>query len=108
MRISYTFRNMESSEGVKNYASEKVAKIQKYLRAPLHAEFTFWTERHIHRVDVTLTGDRHQYTGHGESENMYASIDLVMDKINRQVRDAKATQTHRRRHSGESVRTSED
>ena len=45
MRISYTFRNVESSDGIKNYASEKIGKIQKYMRAPLHAEFTFSTER---------------------------------------------------------------
>ena len=39
MRISYTFRNMESSDGIKNYASEKIGKVQKYMRVPLHAEF---------------------------------------------------------------------
>ena len=100
MRISYTFRNMESSEGIKSYASEKIAKIQKYMRAPLHAEVTLSTERHLHRVDITLTGDGHRYAGHGDSENMYASIDLVIDKIDRQVRDAKATETNRRRHGG--------
>jgi putative sigma-54 modulation protein len=104
MRISYSFRNMESSEGIKNYASEKIAKIQKYMRAPLHAEMTFSMESRFHRVDMTLTGDGHQYAGRGHSEDMYATIDLVIDKIDRQVRDAKATKTDRRRHSGEPLR----
>ena len=104
MRISYSFRNMESSEGIKNYASEKIAKIQKYMRAPLHAEITFSTERHLHRVDLTLTGDGRQYAGHGHSEDMYATIDLVIDKVDRQVRDTKATENDRRRHGGESLR----
>lgn len=104
MRISFSFRNMESSDGVKSYASEKVAKIQKYMRAPIHAELTFSMERHLHRVDLTLTGDGHQYACHGTSEDMYATIDLVLDKIDRQVRDMKATATHKRRHSGESLR----
>jgi len=104
MRVTFSFRNMESSDAVKAYASEKIAKIQKYMRAPLHAEFTFSMERHLHRVDLTVTGDGHQYAVHGHSEDMYASIDLVMDKIDRQVRDTKATETDRRRHSGESLR----
>lgn len=108
MRISYTFRNMESSDGIKNYASEKIAKIQKYLRTPLHAEFTFSMERHLHRVDLNLTGDGHQYAGHGQSEDMYATIDQVVDKIDRQVRDTKGAQTDRRRHGGESLRRPED
>ncbi len=105
MRISYTFRNMESSEAVKNYASEKIAKIQKYMRSPIHAEVTFSTERHLHRVDLNVTGDGHQYACHGDSENMYATIDLVVDKIDRQVRDEKGAQNDRKRHSGDSVRT---
>ena len=108
MRISYTFRNMESSDAIKNYASEKIGKIQKYMRAPLHAEVTFSMERHFHRVDLTLTGDGHQYAGHGQSVDMYATIDQVVDKIDRQVRDAKATETHRRRHSGDTLRRPED
>jgi ribosome-associated translation inhibitor RaiA len=39
---------------------------------------------------------------------MYATIDQVVDKIDRQVRETKATETHRRRHSGESLRHPED
>ena len=108
MRISYTFRNMESSDAIKSHASEKIGKIQKYMRAPLHAEFTFLMERHLHHVDLNLTGDGHQYSGHGESEDMYTTIDQVVDKIDRQVRDTKASENDRRRHGGESVRRSED
>jgi putative sigma-54 modulation protein len=99
---------MESSDAIKNHASEKISKIQKYMRAPLHAEVTFSMERHIHRVDLNLTGDGHQYAGHGQSEDMYATIDQVVDKIDRQVRDAKGTENDRRRHSGESLRHPED
>lgn len=108
MRISYTFRNMESSDAIKNHASDKIAKVQKYIRSPLHAEFTFSMERHLHRVDLTLTGDGHQYAGHGQSDDMYTTIDQVVDKIDRQVRDTKATETQRRRNSGESLRHPED
>ncbi len=108
MRISYSFRNVESSDNMKNYAAEKIAKIQKYMRTPIHAEVTFSMERHLHCVDLTLTGDGHQYAGHGQSEDMYATIDLVLDKIDRQVRDTKATQNDRRRHGAESVRNAKD
>ncbi|MEZ4288883.1 MAG: ribosome-associated translation inhibitor RaiA [Polyangiales bacterium] len=99
MRIQYTFRNMESSDGMKNYASDKISKLQKYLRAPLHAEITFHTERHLHCCDLSLTADGHQYSGHEQQENMYASIDLVVDKIDRQIRDLKSSEVQRKRHT---------
>ena len=35
MNIAITFRQLEASEAVKQYASEKVAKLQKFLRKPL-------------------------------------------------------------------------
>ena len=104
MRISYTFRNMDSSEGVKSYASEKISKIQKYMRAPLHSEVTFYTERHHHCVDITVTADGHRYSGHERSESMYASIDLAVDKIDRQVRNSKGAAKDRRRQSGDLTR----
>ena len=40
MRIAFTFRNIDSSDAIKAYASEKLAKLQKYMRAPLDAEVT--------------------------------------------------------------------
>lgn len=98
MRIEFTFRNIDSSEGIKNYASEKISKLQKYLRAPLDAEVTVSLERHLHCIDVSVAADGHRYAGHEESQDMYASIDLVMDKIDRQVRETKATITKARRH----------
>ncbi|MEM9072581.1 MAG: ribosome-associated translation inhibitor RaiA [Myxococcota bacterium] len=99
MRISFSFRHVDSSDGIKSYASEKIARLQKYLRAPLTAEVTISKERHLHIVAMSVTADGHRYAGTEESEDMYASIDLCLDKIDRQVRDLKATQTGRKRHS---------
>ncbi len=98
MRINFTFRNVDSSEGIKNYASEKIAKLQKFLRAPLDAQVTISLERHLHKVDVSLSADGERYAGHEESENMYASIDMVVDKIDRQVRETKQAKADRKRH----------
>lgn len=100
MRVNFTFRNLEPSEGIKTYATEKVQKLQKYLRAPLDAEITLSMERHLHRADVNLGADGHRYAAHEDSENMYASIDMVVDKLDRQIRDAKAAVVDRHRHGG--------
>ena len=98
MRINFTFRNFDSSERIKTYASEKIAKFQKYLRAPLDAEVTVAVERHLHMVTVTINADGHRYSAHEESEDMYASIDLVLDKVDRQIRSHKAAAVDRKRH----------
>ena len=38
MRINFTFRHLEPSDGSKAYATEKIGRLQKFLRAPLTAE----------------------------------------------------------------------
>lgn len=100
MDVSFTFRQVESSEGVKNYAREKLAKLQKYMRSPLTADLVLSMERHLHTVEVTVHGDGHRFVGTQQSEDMYASIDLVIDKIDRQIREEKDASTASRKHSG--------
>ena len=97
MRIAFTFRNMESSESMKGYASDKIAKLQKYLHGPLEATVTFSLERHRHCVDVSIHAAGDGYLGREEQEDMYASIDLVIDKLSQQLRRSKDVQSHRRR-----------
>lgn len=100
MRINFTFRNIESSDGIKSYASEKIARLQKFLRAPLNADITVSMERHNHHIDIAIQSSGRRYAASEESEDMYASIDLVMDKIDRQMRDDKAAMVGRKRQGG--------
>jgi putative sigma-54 modulation protein len=97
MRIEFTFRNLESSEGLKQYATDKLQKLQKYIRAPLDVAVTFSVERHLHCADVNLNSHGESYQGREESEDMYASIDVVADKIRSQLIRSKEQYEGRRR-----------
>ena len=87
MNISITFRQMDATEAVKGYANEKVAKLQKFLRQPLHGQVTLSCQKTIHLVEVDLTSGGERYHAHESSEDMYASIDKVIDKLERQIRE---------------------
>lgn len=100
MEVAFTFRNVESSEGVKNYAREKISRLQKNVRAPLNVDIVLSHERHLHRVEVAMAAGGNRYAGAHESADMYASIDLVVDKLDRQMRDSKQEATDRKKHSG--------
>jgi len=103
MQVHFTFRNVESSEGIKSYATEKIGKMQKYLRSPLEADVILSKERHNHIVEMSVRADGERYAGSVESEDMYASIDLVVDKVDRQVREAKDAATTRKRNSNPGI-----
>ena len=96
MRIEFHFRNVESSEAIKSYATDKLSRLQKYLKGPLDAQVTLSLERHLHCVDVALNAGEH-YQGRAEEQDMYASIDLVVDKIQRQLNRSKEQHKNYRR-----------
>ena len=87
MQFSVTFRHMEASEALKSYAKERMDRIRKYLPDPIACHVVFGVERHNHRVDVNFQlHNGLAIAGHETTENMYSSIDLVIAKIERQVR----------------------
>ena len=95
MNIAITFRHIDPSEAVKLYAQEKVAKLQRFLRQPMTANVTVALENREHIVEVRVSSGEGHYHGKEHSPDMYASIDLVVDKIERQITGAKSSD-HRR------------
>lgn len=87
MHFSLTFRHMEPSDPLKDYALEKIHKIKKYFPDPIQAHLVLATERHWHTADVNITlHNGIVLKGHEATEDMYSSIDLLMAKVERQVR----------------------
>jgi putative sigma-54 modulation protein len=86
MDISITFRHLEATEALRNYAQEKVAKIKKYIRNPTDASVILSLEKHRHMAEITINVNRTTINAKEVTEDMYAAIDLAMDKIERQVK----------------------
>ncbi|MBL8620857.1 MAG: ribosome-associated translation inhibitor RaiA [Myxococcales bacterium] len=87
MQFSVVFRHMEPSDALKSYARERMDRVRKYMPDPIGCHVVFSTERHNHRVDVNFQlHNGLTVAGHETTENMYSSIDLVIAKIERQVR----------------------
>lgn len=92
MNIAITFRQMEPSDAVKRYAHEKIAKLQKFLRQPMQANVTLRMEKIEHVVEVRISSGSEHFNGNERSGDMYASIDVVVDKLERQIRSDKVIQ----------------
>jgi len=87
MQIAITFRHMEASNPIRAYAEEKVARVKKYIDEPIDAQVVFTVAKKIrHKAEVTLTAKGITIKGSEETADMYASIDAVVDKIERQLK----------------------
>ena len=89
MQVNITFRQMDARDPVKDYVRQKVTKVKKYVPEPVTASVVLSTERFLHLCDVTITSQGRTYKGSESSEDMFSSIDKVMDKIERQLRRKK-------------------
>ncbi len=103
MQLSITFRHMEASPAVKDYAEERLEKIKKYFsRDPIAAHGTFSVERnHNHTAEFSLTLPNGIVIQTRETtEDMYSSIDLSVARIERQVRKWKEKIRTHKPHGG--------
>src|SRR5262245_38129104 len=87
---------MDPTEAIKEYAREKVDKVRKYFPDPIMVHVVFSTEHgYQHQADINI--QLHNgllIKGTEVTEDMYSSIDLVMAKIERQVRRYKEKIRH--------------
>lgn len=89
MQISITFRHMDPSDAMKELVTEKVARVKKFIQGPIEASVVLSVERYLQVCDITIQTGGHMYKGHEETDDMYTSIDKVMDKIERQIDKSK-------------------
>ncbi|RKG67685.1 ribosome-associated translation inhibitor RaiA [Corallococcus sp. CA054B] len=86
MQLNITFRQFGSSDSLKEYAREKVERVNRLLDRAGEAHVVLSLERHLHHADITIHSGAWVLRGREKSDDMYASIDLAMDKIERQLR----------------------
>jgi putative sigma-54 modulation protein len=103
MQLSTTFRHMEASQGVREYAAEKLDTIKKYFhKDPISAHAVFSVERgfnHVADIHITLPNGI-VINAKEVTEDMYSSIDLAAARIERQVRKWKEKIRDHKPHAG--------
>lgn len=87
MQIAVTFRHMEVSAPLRAYVEDKLQRIKKYIEEPIDAQVSLAVEKKIrHQAEVTIVAKGITIKGSEQTNDMYAAIDLVVDKIERQLK----------------------
>jgi len=104
MQMSVTFRHMEPSDALKQYVVDKLQRVRRFFPDPIRAQIVLSLERYLHKADIIITlHNGLAIKGKELTEDMYAAIDLVMDKIEKQVRRYKDRITSHRPAAGPEV-----
>ncbi len=90
VEISVTFRHIEPTDALKRYAEDKIHKLGKYFSHPLKAHVTLAVDAKQRQLaEIELHAHGAMIHGKEQHPDLYAAIDLVMDKVERQVRKQK-------------------
>jgi putative sigma-54 modulation protein len=87
MQIAVTFRHREPDEGVKDYVKEKVEKLEKYIGNPREIHVVLSTEKFRQIAEITIISDGVTLNSEGRDSDLYAAIDQMAEKMERQVRE---------------------
>jgi putative sigma-54 modulation protein len=100
MNLHVTFKNCHSTDALRERAEQKLQKSMKYLREPVEAHMVVQVEKHRHRADITVTAAGEILKAEVETDDMYATIDTLMDKIEGVARRHKE---RRSKHQGDAA-----
>ena len=89
MQTSVTFKNLESSDHLKSYVGEKLNRFDRLLDNPAEANVVLTVEKFRHIAEINIAGDRLTINGKEETEDMYSAIDMVLDKLEIQIKKNK-------------------
>jgi putative sigma-54 modulation protein len=89
MEPTFTFRNLDASESLKEHTRQKILKLDKYLLKPIAAHVIMSIDRHEHKVEITVVDMGREYVSVEKSHDMMSSIDNAVHKIESQLRKAK-------------------
>jgi len=90
MQVVVRGKNIEITNALRDYVEKKVKKIEKFIDLPLNAQVNMYVERGRHIVEVTTALNGLILRSEEATNDMYASIDLVADKLEKQVQKYKA------------------
>ena len=86
MKIIITGKNIEITEGLKTAVEDKIGKLDKYFSEDTVAKVLLSVERDRQKVEVTIPMKGNIIRSEQVSNDMYVSIDLVKEIVERQLK----------------------
>ncbi|TDL32575.1 ribosome-associated translation inhibitor RaiA [Jeotgalibacillus sp. S-D1] len=103
--LNYNIRgeNIEVTPAIREYVEKKIDKLERYFNdtpdANVHVNLKVYNDKHT-KVEVTIPMPRLTLRAEERHEEMYAAIDLILDKLERQIRKHKTKVNRKFREKG--------
>ena len=89
MQLNISGHHVELSDAVQAYIRTKMQRIERHFDHLVDVHVVLGAERQLHTVEATAHVSGNNLHAQSQHEDMYAAIDLLIDKLDRQVRKHK-------------------
>lgn len=89
MKLKISFKHLDHTEALDERIREKSEKLEKFFKGNIQVQWVCWVHENQHWADIKVHGPKFDFFAKASSDNMYKSLDLVVDKIERQVEKQK-------------------
>jgi len=99
MRIRTIGKNIELTDALRAIVEKKLSKLDKYFGEHVNATATLSVERNLQKIEVLIPLNNVMLRAEEKNDDMYSAIDLVIDKLEGQIRKQK-TKLQKRNYEG--------
>ena len=85
MKMEIVGRQVEISAALRQFTEDRLEKLEQLVHEPMQAHVVLTIEKHRHIAEIQVKCKGTQFSGHDESDDLYASIRQVMEKLERQA-----------------------
>ena len=96
MKVDLNGMGIEVTDGIKEYATKRVSKLDKFFDDDTVAHVTFSAKKEKQYVSIRVEAKGKTYMAEEPTHDVYAGIDLVMDKLQGQIRKQKTKMLNKR------------
>lgn len=94
MKVDFAFKQVDTSEALMKYALERCEKIGKFELNPMDIHFMVSMLKHECTVEVHVEEGRRKFKASATSDDFYRSVDMVVNKLTRQMSKDKRRLKH--------------
>jgi len=84
--VTVTFRHVEPTDAIRLYAERKFAHVGKLIKRTCQAHLILTVDKYRQHGEVTVKSGRLSVSAQEETKDLYSVIDLLTDKIGRQLK----------------------
>ena len=105
MQITITGHHLDITDSLRDYVNEKLARLERHFDQVTNIDVVLTVEKLRQMAEATVPVSGSKLFANAEDQDMYAAIDALVDKLDRQIIKRKEKTTDHHRSEGSAKKT---